>query len=498
MLFRGPVSLIYLAVKSWILYTGCGDIMPSLYDCALLIDFGSTFTKVTVVDLKSSILSATSAAPTTHSSGLISGLREALASLNISVGSNGIVNRVNEFRLRLACSSAAGGLRMITIGLVPELTAKAARMAALGAGAKVIKTYSHELNDDEIDEIVEASPDIVLLAGGTDGGNKDVLRANARRLALSSLSAPIVIAGNKVVAREVEACLQKAGKDARIAPNVMPAIGRLEVDGARSAIRSIFIERIVQAKGLDDAVEFLEGGVLMPTPAAVLEAAKLLADGIGGRRGYGDILVVDPGGATTDVYSVCDGHPASSGVTVRGLPEPRVKRTVEGDLGVRHSCISLAQTIGYHRLAEWTGHDEASVEREVEELPGRADYLPEGEFALLLDDALARGAVLTSVNRHAGRLEEVYTPLGLSYIQRGKDLASVSHIVGTGGPIIHSANPKGILELAQYSQSEPDILRPKSPGFLVDAKYIMSAMGLLAQIEPSIAYGILKRELLPV
>ena len=128
----------------------------------LFIDFGSTYTKLTLIDIESEEIISTEKAYTTVETDVTIGYKEALKRLNEKVKPE-----VNVIK-KLACSSAAGGLKIIAIGLVPELTAEAAKMAALGAGARVIKTYSHNLNTEEILEIKNSNADIILLAGGND------------------------------------------------------------------------------------------------------------------------------------------------------------------------------------------------------------------------------------------------------------------------------------------------------------------------------------------
>ena len=146
----------------------------------LLIDFGSTYTKLTAVDPERADIAAAVKAPTTVETDIMDGLNAALDKLERAL--KGQNYRILE---KIASSSAAGGLRMNAIGLVPELTAKAARDAALNSGAKLIGCYSYELTGSDIDEIENGKPDIILLAGGTDGGNKDVIIHNAGMLARS-------------------------------------------------------------------------------------------------------------------------------------------------------------------------------------------------------------------------------------------------------------------------------------------------------------------------
>lgn len=162
----------------------------------LLIDFGSTYTKITAVDLKRELILGTARGITTVETDIMDGLNQALEALFAKTG------RL-EFDKVLGCSSAAGGLKMIAVGLVPELTAEAAKRAALGAGAKVLGVFCHELSDYEMEEIEALQPDIILLAGGTDGGNKQVILHNAKLIAGLKKDIPIVVAGNKSVAPAV-------------------------------------------------------------------------------------------------------------------------------------------------------------------------------------------------------------------------------------------------------------------------------------------------------
>jgi len=142
----------------------------------LLIDFGSTYTKLTAVDVESETLLGTAAAYTTIQTDINDGLTEGLKKLEAKIGKV-------EFAETYACSSAAGGLRMVTSGLVPELTGEAARLASLGAGAKVVGVYAFQLTEDDLDDIKAAKPDIFLLVGGTDGGNTECILHNAKMLA---------------------------------------------------------------------------------------------------------------------------------------------------------------------------------------------------------------------------------------------------------------------------------------------------------------------------
>ena len=241
----------------------------------LLTDFGSTYTKLTAVDVDTARVLGTAAAYTTVQTDVNDGFSAALRQLEEKTG------RL-EYAERYACSSAAGGLRMIVSGLVPELTLEAARMASLGAGAKLIGQFSFELTEDDIDQIRREKPDIFLLVGGTDGGNTACILHNANMLAAMQPDFPIIVAGNRSAARQCERIL--AGCRVRVCENVMPKFGLLKTEQTQAAIREIFLSRIIQAKGLDHAAERMND-ILMPTPAAVLKALELLSGGFGASRG---------------------------------------------------------------------------------------------------------------------------------------------------------------------------------------------------------------------
>ena len=420
---------------------------------ALLIDFGSTYTKLRAIDIEQARVLASGQGPSTVTTDVTVGLDAALADLERKLGG------LPAFKYRLASSSAAGGLRMVTIGLVRELTAEAARQAALGAGAKVVGTFAYRLTPADDARIAALAPDIILLAGGTDGGNSEVISHNATRIAMSGLACPIVVAGNRDVAQDLVAVLTQHGKSAVLTDNVMPSFGVLNIDPAREAIRQVFIDRIVHAKGIDRAAARFDA-VLMPTPAAVMEGARLLADGAGGHGGLGDLLVIDIGGATTDVHSVSLGAPSRDGVIQHGLPEPRVKRTVEGDLGMRHNAEAIAEAIGLDAIAERSGRGKEEVAAFLTKIAADVEYLPQTAEEAALDEALAWAAVRLAVQRHAGTLKIVQTVQGPVMVQTGKDLTAIGTIIGTGGPLAHGLAPATVLLAAVADGSDPLSLQP--------------------------------------
>ena len=452
----------------------------------LLIDFGSTYTKLTAVDVESETLLGTAASYTTVQTDINDGLQDALAKLEKKTGKI-------EYGECFACSSAAGGLRMITSGLVPELTGEAARLASLGAGAKVIGVYAFQLTEDDLEDITAQKPDIFLLVGGTDGGNTECILHNAKMLATLAPSFPIVIAGNRTAARECQRIL--ADFETYICPNVMPKFGTLNIEPTQKQIREIFLNRIVQAKGLSKATQLLSD-IMMPTPSAVLQAMDLLAQGCEGESGIGDLVAVDVGGATTDVYSIADGMPEHMNTVYKGLPEPFSKRTVEGDIGMRYSIQGIVDAAGLDQISRLSGLTKARVTELVDYLKTHTDTVPNGDPELeALDYALASMAIAEAVARHAGTIEETYTMMGLTYVQSGKNLTKVRQIVVTGGSLIHTKRTEQIAAHALYSPAQSASLRPKAADIWVDRTYILAAMGLLSSHYPQTALRIMKKEL---
>ena len=452
----------------------------------LLIDFGSTYTKLTAVDLDAEEILGTAASYTTIQTDINDGLHNGLKLLEEKVGKL-------DYSQCFACSSAAGGLRMVTSGLVPELTGEAAKLASLGAGAKVVGIYAFQLTEDDLLDIQAAKPDIFLLVGGTDGGNTECILHNARMLATLPASFPIVVAGNRTAARECQRILE--GHEVYVCPNVMPKFGVLHIEPTQKQIREIFLNRIIQAKGLSKAAELLSD-IMMPTPSAVLQAMDLLAQGCEGEAGIGDLVAVDVGGATTDVYSIADGMPEHMNTVYKGLPEPFAKRTVEGDIGMRYSIQGIVDAAGLDRVAELSGLSGERVTQLVEELKQNTDKGPNGDPELeALDYALASLAIEEAVSRHAGTIEETYTMMGLTYVQSGKNLTKVKQIVVTGGSLIHTKRTAEIASHALYSPAQPGSLRPKAADVWVDRTYILAAMGLLSSHYPQTALRIMKKEL---
>jgi uncharacterized protein (TIGR01319 family) len=187
------------------------------------------------------------------------------------------------------------------------------------------------------------------LSGGTDGGDKKTILHNAEMLADSKITCPVLVAGNRVVAGKAKSILGKKDKIVYISKNVLPSFDVVDVEPAQNIIRDIFLFHIIKAKGLENAQEFI-GKTIVPTPKASLLAAGLLSEGTGNEPGLGSLLVVEIGGATTNIHSVADNSPITPQTIMKGLPEQKLKRTVEGDLGMRYNAHTIFDHVGEERL----------------------------------------------------------------------------------------------------------------------------------------------------
>jgi uncharacterized protein (TIGR01319 family) len=453
-------------------------------DISLLIDFGSTFTKVVAVDLPKVEVVATARVPSTVETDITIGLENALKEIAGKTSLTGL-----EKKEALACSSAAGGLRMVCAGFVPELTSKAANLAALGAGARVIGGYSYKLTGAEVREIEALAPDILLLAGGTDGGDEQVIVHNARLLSRTGPAITnIIVAGNKAAYDDIRAAFADSRKNIVYTRNVMPEIGVLDVGPCNKEIRELFMRNIIEAKGIARARSIIKD-VIMPTPSAVLEAAKLISGGFKSDPGFGELIIIDPGGATTDVHSIARGNPARPDIIMVGLPEPHEKRTVEGDLGLKYNLDSLMELASDRETPP--GFPAAVAKFHQGGLP---ETPAEFDGHLLLSCLM----VEVAMERHAGKIEVIYTPTGERLIQHGKDLTGVKTVIGTGGPIVFSRQPRKILEGVLFREAQPFVLRPKNPKFFIDEQYLLFAVGLLSPSEPEKALALARKYLKPI
>ena len=381
------------------------------------------------------------------------GVRQAIHELESNCGA------LPEEREMYVNSSAAGGLRMTVHGLTYNMTARAAREAALGAGAIVKKVTAGLLEQEDLSEIQTIRPNIILLAGGVDFGEKKVILENAHALARLQLSAPVIYAGNAAVRSQVQQIFSDSGMEVLIADNVFPEVDVLNIEPVRKIIQEVFNRHIIHAPGMTHISEFTPHEIL-PTPGAVLRGAELFAEVIG------DCLVFDVGGATTDVHSVTDGSPEWTSKSME--PEPRSKRTVEGDLGVYINAGNIVELEN--------GSGQLFSLNDLQAIPSTDEQRD-------LVRWLCSQAVNIAVRRHAAVVMDSYTPTGRSKTIRGKDLTAVKWVIGTGGALTRVPGGREILQgictgAGKYLLPGPDA------AILIDKNYLFSALGTLAHDYP--------------
>jgi uncharacterized protein (TIGR01319 family) len=443
----------------------------------LCVDFGSTFTKAVLVDTADGRLLARASVPTTVGSDVLDGyrlIRETLASEGFPTADD-----------VLACSSAGGGLRLAVVGYERSVTAEAGHRVGLSAGAKVVHVAAGRMTTAQLAALRAARPDVILLVGGTDGGNADVMLHNGSRLAKARMVAPVVVAGNIGAQPDVAEALRSSGRRFVLTDNVLPKIGVINPDGARAAIRQMFLRHVIGGKGLSKGPEFASM-VRAPTPDAMLRGVETFASGTDG-----DVLVLDIGGATTDVYSVISPQGEDYALRKDVVAPLWHARTVEGDLGMRWNATGITQAATAERLV--AGSDLVRLKAWAVAMEAGPAYLPIGEGEIELDLNLARVAALIAVRRHA-RPPNPW--------DSGRPLARVTQVIGSGGVLRHSskANQDNVLRAVTNDVSGGWKV-PTEARTTVDSFYLLFAAGLLADADgygPEVAARVAARVLAPL
>jgi uncharacterized protein (TIGR01319 family) len=439
------------------------------------VDVGSTWTKALLVDAAATVpdrvrvrdgdlacagVLATAQHRTTVDTDVMDGVSGVLALLGEQVGAHPVA-----FGEPLVCSSAGGGLRLAVVGYELVVTAEAARRAAVSAGGRVVHLAHGVLGEAAVAALLADRPDVVVLTGGTDGGDGDVLLANAATLArpLSDAELPVVLAGNAEVAERAEQHLLDAGVAVTRTANVLPRIGRYQPLPARAAVRAAFLRHVIGGGRLSRGRGF-ERLVLAATPDVVLAGVQALAGAT-----EGGVLVVDVGGATTDVYSVLS-QPAADAVDddVAGLEV--ASRTVEGDLGMRWSAPGVAAAAADEAL---TGLLLGGLPdpRAVAALAADPGTLAVDEAASALDTDLATAAAVTAVRRHA----RPHVPGGAP-----RPLRDVELVVGSGGVLRHGDAGRAERVLGAVCADHAGMWHvPDAAATAVDRSYVLCALGLL-------------------
>lgn len=441
----------------------------------LLVDVGSTYTKLHLVDTSKNVILAGASSYTTVETDVREGFNKAYKKLRE-------ISDVKYDKI-LGCSSASGGLKVIAIGFSKSLTTDAARLASLSSGARILDVYSYELKDEEVEEIKSAGADIIVLCGGTDHGNRDNIIYNAKKLAKGSVKTPVVVAGNIDTHEEIRDIFNKADVPCDFTENVMPTTNTINYRPLRKTIGDLFIKTIAHAKGIDLLSQDFE--ILLPTPVAVQKAMSVYAKHLDKV-----ILSVDIGGATTDIHSIGKTYYGEENVISPPIDEPYEKRTVEGDMGMRYSATALYESVGDEPFLKFGIKD---AKEKTEFRFNHTNYIPDNEEDLFFDNALCYIATHTSLMRHVGHIKKIKTPTRTIYEQYGKDLRPAEMFIGTGGSLINSNDPKKILSAIR--DLDEKYLINRDVKCYLDKDYILSSAGLISTVDEEASYKLLKKYL---
>lgn len=519
----------------------------------LVVDFGSTYTKVGIFDTKKETFELRYK-PTTIEDiriGLANGLG-VMEACQESGDWKPLAKKMSEFAVRLPCSSAKGGLKMVTVALVKEESGFAAELAALSAGAKLVGSYEGMLAPEQARHIYEVDqPEIILIAGGTDeGGDTKTQLNNARQLARAARYAnytdygvPVIYAGNQDIRGRIANIFHYRNIDVRLTPNVMPEINEFRIEVVNEAIRELFQTVIIRGKGFDVVEEYMDA-LFIPTPRAAFRGINLLANGYGDEEGLGNVMALDIGGATTDFYSnvsdnplyVFPGDDARRKVKRTILKTPNVPlafRRVEGKYGLSYNAENikelprfkngdLARALASYleqRFADHFSPGDDQFRRFVHRRNGACSvdldgYLtwisqnPHANPATALENGatsyLAREIMAVATSKHVGRVDETETyflQYGVNYLDQPVTVLLI------GGAIYHKCRDRdegyqedlaAISQGVLYNPAEDHLLRPQGK-VLLDAQYLVGILGgLYGRVNPEQALRVMKRELLPL
>lgn len=465
----------------------------------LVYDVGSTYTKAAAFRLENGELE-------------FLGRGQHTTTLNdIRIGAKGAEDEIRALGVefadnvaRYSSCSAAGGLRMVAMGFMPRVTAKAAKEVAMTAGARVMEVVSADEPPEFREEVLrEIRPDIILLSGGTDGGDMANVLENADIISSVRGDGTVILACNKFAQREAASRLKGAEIPCIRVPNILPTIHELNVKPARLAIHEQFIEQITRAKGLREFRDSLADQTVIPTPGAVLLASELLAKGTYEQEGVGGVILVDIGGATTDIHSALP-ELIDMNIEERGLVISNEKqfsfRTVEGNLGLRVSATGIPEAVGPKAVIRAMDNDYGVEPQDVldytELLESENGHIPRGEKERAMDRALAQCAVDVAIRRHAGFYAKEADPIMgiMAGAPMGRDLRNVKQVLCVGGIFLHCEG-KERENIVRRTFDNPGIslLPLEDPEIWFDEDYILYAMGVLAKHYPDEVLSYMKK-----
>ena len=393
----------------------------------------------------------------------------------------------------VSTSSAGGGLQMLVAGVVQNMTAESAQRAALGAGAIVMDSIAindQRLPHERIELIRHLRPDMILLSGGTDGGTishvvelaEYVAAARPRPRLGHSFRLPVIYAGNRDAREQISEVLAEQA-DLTVSENLRPVLERENLSPARQKIQDLFMEHVMaQAPGYPKLMEWV-GAPIMPTPGAVGSIMQTIAD----KDGI-NVVGVDIGGATTDVFSVFEGV---------------FNRTVSANLGMSYSISNVLAEAGLDSIMRWVPFDmdERDLHNRIKNKMIRPTTIPHMLDELKVEQAIAREALRLAFEQHKQlavglrgvrqerTIAEAFdqTAAGGSLIDMGK----LALLVGSGGVLSHAPRR------SQSAMMLIDAFLPEGVTRLaVDSIFMMPHLGVLASIDEQAATDVFEKDCL--
>lgn len=519
----------------------------------LTVDFGSTFTKIGTYNAETDEydLKYVPTTPDDIRIGLANGLG-VLEECQARGDWKPLEDAMNRYDVKLPCSSAKGGLKMVTVSLTSQESGFAADVAALTAGAKLLNSYSGKLTPEQARFIFEQDqPEIILIAGGVNyGGDTETQIHNAQMLAghahyatYSDYGVPMVYAGNQDCREEVRKAFEEKGIDYRLVENVMPEINTFQIEVVNEAIRELFQTVIIRGKGFDVVEEYMSDKFI-PTPRAAFRGINLLAKGYGSKPGLGSIMALDIGGATTDFYSnVMDNplyvYPGDDSTkklkrTILKTPNtPLAYRRVEGKYGMSYNAEnikeldrfkdgSLAHDLGeflsqrfptidldpdnqfYPFIRKLNSHLWVDVDNYLSWISANPLEMPKSRIENAARSFLAREIMAVATQRNLGHVDETETyfmQYGVNFLNQPVTTLLI------GGTIYHKFK-SGDQDLMQdlsliadgttFNPAQDSVLRPNG-NVLLDASYLVSIIGgMYGRIDPERALDLMQRRLVPL
>ena len=407
----------------------------------LAIEVGSTFTKLVLCALEHGSLNFVGRLATRtslHEGDVSLAYRALLSQLSADYG-------VTQFHKQYLTSSAAGGLRMAVCGL----TTKAALESALGAGGIVLKSMSGVISERKAAHLSTLNPNVILLCGGLDYGEEEIILRNAETLARLKTEAIVIFAGNQCIKEEVKTLFEKNDKKVILSENVYPRVDHFRFRDIQGIVRETFETEVVKAPGLEKIQRDTTPPI--PTPLAVSFAVELLGKATGG------VVAFDVGGATTDVHSYIGEEERDDSVLL--TIEPPIKRSVEGDLGVFHNLQNLLDPNEQINLL-----DPLDITQDL------AIY--------------ARRACQRALLRHSGTKTLVHTGVKKVNAIHGRDLSTVETVIGTGGALIYGFPAGQDFNTLLANLPEGKLTPRRVKKYLIDQHYLLSSLGLFSQDYP--------------